>query len=175
MERKSITLNDSLEVFIQFALERKDIQQLVKGLLQTDDVSPVTMEYELQLLRILTVGWGISYFLGDAPEKNRVLQSFWNRINELSKDISEALLPSLGNDFDYFSIVKQRLDQYVKIMDENADVSDPGVSIGPLFAEFCGDATQNYLILSGKAVFHLSLGDVKKYLSAVVIRIDDEQ
>lgn len=175
MERKSVALNDSIEVFVQFALERKDIQQLIKGLPEADDISPVTMEYELQLLRILTVGWGISYFLGDTPEKSRVLESFWNRVNELSKGISEALMPSLGNDFDYFSIVKQRLEQYVKIMDENTDISDPGVAIGPLFAELCGNASHDYLILSGKAAFHLSLGDVKKYLSSVVICIDDDK
>lgn len=172
MERASANLDDSLEILVAVALDRNDIQQLIKGLPENDGISPVTMEYELQLLKIITVGWGIAYFLENAPEKTVVLEAFWNRINELSKNISAALAPTLGNEFDYFSILKERLDLYVTEMGKAADVSDPGIMVGPLFAKLCGEEAHDYLVVSGKAVFHLSLGDVKKYLESTVIHIN---
>jgi len=173
MERKAAALDDSVEILVNFALDRNDILKLIKGKPENDGISPVTMEYELQLLKILTIGWGISYFFENTPLKNVVLESFWNRINELSKSISAALTPSLGNGFDYFSILKQRLDLYVKEIGKVSNLSDPGIMVGPLFAKLCGDEFHDYLILSGKAAFHLSLGDVKKYLESVVIDVHE--
>lgn len=172
MEKTKVAVDDSLETLVHFAVERDDIKQLIHGLPETDAISPVTMEYELQLLRILTVGWGVSYFLEDTPQKQVVLEKFWNRINELSKNISIALAPSLGKEFDYFSILKQRLDLYVTAMEQESDITDPGIKIGPLFASLCGDDAHDYLMVSGKAVFHVSLGNVKKHLESVIICIE---
>jgi hypothetical protein len=172
MKKKNVTLEESLETLVHFAVERNDIKQLINGLPEKDDINSVTMEYELQLLQILTVGWGISYFLENVPEKKVVLEMFWNRINALSKTISKTLTPSLGSEFDYFFILKQRLDLYVKAIERDSETTDPGIKIGPLFAGLCGDESHDYLILSGKAAFHLSLGDVKRYFESVVICIE---
>ncbi len=171
IESKRVNIDDSLEILVNFAVERSEIKQLLTGLPEKDEINPVTVEYELQLLQILAVGWSISYFLEDAPEKQVVIEKFWYMINELSKKISEALAPSLGSEFDYFSILKQRLDLYVKAIDDCSDISDPGVVIGPLFAGLCGDDSDDYMVLAGKAAFHISLRNVKRDLESVIICI----
>jgi len=169
VKRKKVDVDEMLEMLIDLAVDRRDLKRLLSGLPEKDEINPVAVEYELQILQILGVGWGISYFMEETDKKKIIAMKFWEAINELSKKITSALTPSLGSKFDYFAILKERVDLYVKAVNERSDVSDPGAVIGPLFAGLCGNDSDSYIIIAGKAAFNLSLGGVKRYLQSVYI------
>ena len=52
---------------LDFALDREDVNWLMDRLPQEADIKRVTVEYELQILKIIGVGWSLSYYLGNSP------------------------------------------------------------------------------------------------------------
>ena len=43
-------------------MDREDVKDLVANLPEETDIRGVTVEYELQILKIISVGWSISYY-----------------------------------------------------------------------------------------------------------------
>ncbi|HKK89815.1 MAG TPA: hypothetical protein VJ936_00295, partial [Desulfobacteraceae bacterium] len=96
---------------------------------------------------------------------------FWEYIREISKNISNITETTTGESVDYFSILKERLDDYVKIMQENPNgASEPSVVMGPAFAEACNSPGNAIAVLTGTKMFTLTLGGVNEYLNAVEIQ-----
>lgn len=50
-----------------FAVDREDVRTLLEYLPEKADISRSKVEYELRLLRIISVGWSISYYLQSHP------------------------------------------------------------------------------------------------------------
>jgi uncharacterized linocin/CFP29 family protein len=127
------------------------------------------VEYELGILKILSVGWGISFFMA-ASDKNKlpVTESFWEMVQEISKNISSLTQTTTGTQIDYFNILKERLDIYVKGMKKNnGQQSNPSSVMGPIFARICKTPDNAMAILTGTKMFTLTLGAVKEYINAV--------
>ena len=133
------------------------------------DLSKTTMEYEIQLLKIVCTGWAVSYYLVEHPHKSELATAFWMAIQEFSEKISEMSSTAAGLDINYFSLIKERADLYIKAMQMNMTEGDPASVIGITFAEVCGSKDEPMMITSGKRMFSITLESIKRYLDAVKI------
>jgi hypothetical protein len=169
---KSTTVTDQAgEDLFNYAIEREDVKLLMGQLSQGAKVKPTSMEYELQILKIISVGWSISYHLSGTPRRKAALGDlFWSAINHFSKELSQTTGLMTGADIDYFEILKKRLDQYVQAMEENPQAPDPSVVIGPVFAGFCGDGEDIFAAMAGTKIFANTVTRVRQYLEAVKLR-----
>lgn len=159
------------EDLFNYAIEREDVKLLMGQLSQRAKVKPTSLEYELQILKIISVGWSISYYLTGTPRRKAALADiFWSAINKFSKELSQTTGLMTGADFDYFEILKKRLDQYVQAMADNPQAPDPAVVIGPVFAGFCGDGDDIFAAMAGTKIFANTVARVRQYLEAVKLR-----
>ena len=155
---------------LSFAIDREDVKWLIAQLPEETEINRGTVEYELQILKIISVGWSISYYLENSPHKNQLLELFWNSVFELSQSISTTAGLMIGNDIDYFQILKDRLDKYVDAMANKPDATEPAVVIGPEFARNCGDVDDIFAIMTGSKMFIATISGVKEYLETVILR-----
>ena len=160
-------LADAAESLFNYAIERDDLKQMVAHLPDDKSINKVTVEYELQLLKIICVGWGIAFFMAAQPQKEKLAEAFWNNIQALSHSISSATSASVGKDVDYFGIIKERLDIYVNALQHYADAPDSAKVIGVTFAKLCGDETNTYVTLAGKRTFSQASANVKNYIESL--------
>ncbi len=172
-KQNTITVEKLARDLANFAIDRTDLKELLATLPENGTTNLTTVEYELQILKILTVGWGIAFFMppGD-KNKQPVTGMFWEHIREISQKISDLTKTTTGQDIDYFSILKQRLDTYLEVMKKNPDTAQNPVTVmGPAFASACSHENDAVAILTGTKMFTLTLGAVKEYLNAM--KIDD--
>ncbi len=155
------------EDLFNFAVDREDIKTLLAALPSETDIERGKVEYELGILRIISVGWSISYFLEHSPYKNRLAELYWNAVQEMSQSISSTAGLMVGKEIDYFQILKARLDMYVEAMRQRPDAPEPAVVIGPVFAGACGNVNNVYAVLTGTKMFIAAVGSVKAYLEAM--------
>lgn len=159
------------EDLFNYALEREDIKLLIGQLASAAKVAPATFDYELQILKIISVGWSISYHLAGHPgRRNAIGELFWRAVNEFSRTLSETTGLMIGQDIDYFEILKKRLDQYVKAMEGNSQAPDPAVVIGPVFAGLCGHQDDIFAVMAGTKMFANAVIRVRQYLEASKLR-----
>ena len=171
IENKKITTQDLAKNLASFAIDRTDLKEILSVLPQGHGLNKTAIEYELGILKILSVGWGLSFFMA-ATDKNKgqISQSYWEIIREISQNISTLTETTTGKQIDYFGILKERLDTYLEKMQANPGQSaDPTSLIGPMFADACGCSGNAIAILTGTKMFTLTLGAVKEYLNAVTI------
>lgn len=155
------------EDLFNFAVDREDVKTLLAALPSESDLERGKVEYELGILKIISVGWSISYFLEHSPHKSRLAELYWNAVQEVSQSISSTAGLMVGKDIDYFQILKDRLDMYVEAMRDRPDASGPAGVIGPAFARACGDVNNVYAALTGAKMFIATVGSVKAYLEAM--------
>ncbi|MCP3873841.1 MAG: hypothetical protein GY699_11875 [Desulfobacteraceae bacterium] len=156
-----------------FAIDRSDLKEFLAAIPEDNSLDLVTIEYELQILKILSVGWAISFYMPET-NKNKVLISgmFWEYIQGISKNISTLTETTAGKQINYFEIIKERLDTYLKVIQKNPEISqNPADIIGPAFAVTCNCPNDPIAILTSTKMFTLTLGSVKEYLNAV--EVDD--
>ena len=165
-----ITIEAFAENLATFAVNRDDLKELLAALPATENISMTTVEYELQILKILSVGWGISFYMENNTHKATLTELFWQHIREFSKTISQLTETTTGQQVDYFNILKQRMDGYVDIMKQNGrEGTEPSWIMGPAFADVCNCHDDAAVILTGTKMFTLTLGGIKEYLNAVEI------
>jgi len=58
------------------------------NLAEEADIKPTTVEYELPILKIISVGWSLSFYLASSPQKDQLMDLYWTAINDFSKDLS---------------------------------------------------------------------------------------
>lgn len=152
-----------------FAIDRTDLKDLMGSLPDENNLNLTTIEYELSILKILSTGWGISFYMpATDPKKPLLTDTFWRQIQEISHSISTLAQTTTGQTIDYFEILKERLDVYVLRMQENNNPgSDPTAIMGPAFARICGFPDDAAAILVGTKMFVLTLGAVKEYLDSI--------
>ncbi len=150
-----------------FAVDRTDLKELMETVPEDNALDMTALEYELQLLKILSVGWAVSFFMqASDANKGPLTMNFWEHIREISGNVSTLAQASTGNTIDYFEILKERLDTYLTAMQENPDKSkNPAEIVGPVFASACRSENNPAAILTGTKMFTLTLGAVKDYLN----------
>jgi len=152
----------------EFALEREDIKWLVQGLPKDGAVDLNTAEYELQLLKIVSIGWGISYFLQEDPLKDKILEPYWQAVREFAENLSQTTSLLIGKDIEYFEAIKARLNTYVQAMTALTGDADPTQAIGPAFARCCGRKDDPFAVLAGAKLFANTMAHTRTYLAKAV-------
>lgn len=169
-QKKSI-IEQAGEDLFDFATDRDDVKWLLAQLSNQTHAKPSTVDYELQILKIVCIGWSISYFMSGTPQKKaQLLELYWQAVNAFARDLSQTTGLMIGQDIDYFEILKTRLDHYVKIMAESPETADPTTVIGPAFAQQCGAADDLFASITGAKMFSTTMNRVQRYLEAVKLR-----
>jgi hypothetical protein len=166
-EQSKPTVEAAGEDLFNFAVDREDTKILMAHLPEEAGTRRITVEYELPILKIISVGWGISYYLGNSPYKDLISEQYWKAIYEFSQNLSETTELMIGQDIDYFQILKDRLDMYVDAMSKNPEAQEPAAIIGPEFARTCGNADDVYAVMTGSRMFISTIGRVKEYLEGI--------
>ncbi|WP_299983006.1 hypothetical protein [Desulfobacula sp.] len=172
-KREPLAVQQLAQDLAAFAIDRTDLKELLAAIPENSNLNLTAIEYELQILKILSVGWAISFFM-PATDKNKgpLTQMFWEFIRETSQNISNLTETTTGQSIDYFEILKQRLNTYLEVMQNNPDeAQNPANIMGPAFASACKCEDDAIAILTGTKIFTLTLGAVKDYLNTV--EIDD--
>lgn len=164
---KSVTERAGEDLF-DFAIDREDIKTLVAHLPKEAKCKPETVEYELQLLKIISTGWSISFFLENIPELKQLTEIFWKSVHEFSETLSETTQMMTGKDINYYQVLKDRLDMYVAALSEKPDTTEPAAVIGPEFARVCGNGDDIFTIMAGSRMFIITISSVKQYLESIM-------
>lgn len=154
------------ERLFYFAIDRDDIKLLVDNLPAESACKPTAVEYELQLLKIISTGWSLSFFLANVSYREQLADKFWTLIHEFSGSLSETTGLMTGHEIDYYEIIRSRLDMYVAALGEKPDLTEPAAVIGPAFARCCGDPDDVFSIMAGSRLFILTVARVKEYLES---------
>ena len=155
---------------LEFAVDREDVKWLMERLPEEAEVKRVTVEYELQILKLIAVGWSLSYYLEAGPQKTEITELYWTSINEFSRGISTTTEYMIGQNIDYFQILKDRLDMYVAALEKHPDAAEPALVIGPEFARTCGNVDDIFTFMTGSKMFTSTITRVKEYLEAIKLR-----
>lgn len=172
LPKDGISVEELARNLASFAIDRGDLKDLIGALPGENNLNLTTVEYELGILKILSVGWGIAFYMATSDKnKTPLTETYWEMIREISQNISTLTETTTGTRIDYFSILKERLDLYVAKMQDNTDqTAEPTAVMGPAFANACGSPDDPMAILTGTKMFTLTLGAVKAYLAAVTIK-----
>ncbi len=163
---KSLIEQAGADLF-NFAIDRADIKTLIAHLHEEAECKPATVEYELQILKIISVGWSVSFHLANSPSKDELAEVFWKAIHGFSGNLSETTTLMTGHDIDYFQILKDRLDMYVAALTEKTDAAEPAAVIGPEFARACGSIDDIFTVMTGSRMFIATVDSVKEYLETI--------
>ncbi|MGD9826765.1 MAG: hypothetical protein AB7U36_20650 [Desulfobacter sp.] len=168
----TLTVDQVAENLSAFAIDRADIKSLLGAIPQGHPIDLTRLEYELAILKILSVGWGLAFFIpATDTNKTPLTQTFWEQIRQIANSVSTLTETTTGTRIDYFGILKERLDTFVQQMQKHqAQKVNPTNVMGPVFANACGTPDDPVVILAGTKMFALTLGSVKEYLAAVKIK-----
>jgi len=155
------------EDLFNFAVDRQDVKTLIAHLPHEVQCKPATIEYELQILKIVSVGWSVSFYLENNRYKDELAEVFWKAVHGFAGSLSETTGLMTGHDIDYFQILKDRLDIYVAALSEKPEATEPAAVIGVEFARACGNADDVFTIMTGSRMFIAAVGSVKEYLETI--------
>ncbi|MDY6905864.1 MAG: hypothetical protein SWH61_14395 [Thermodesulfobacteriota bacterium] len=173
--KDAVTVSEVTQTLVDFAVDREDIKILLDAIPDQPEtgepmaINKTTLEYEIQLLKIVCTGWAVSYYLVDNPRKSEIATAFWMAIQAFAEKISHMSSNAAGLDINYFHLIRDRADLYIKAMQMNMTESDPASVIGMTFSEVCGSRDEPLMITSGKRMFSATLEGVKRYLNTVEI------
>jgi hypothetical protein len=168
-EKKS-KIETAAEDLFNFAIEREDVKYLLTLLPEEADINRVKVEYELPILKIISVGWAITYHLESNPVKEPLSEIYWKAIYEFSQSLSETTGLMIGQDIDYFRILRERLDLYVDALSRHPELQDPARIIGPEFAKTCGNIDDLFTSMTGSKMFFNSISRVDQYLETAKLK-----
>lgn len=157
------------EVLFNYAVDREDVKWLMGQLNAQADVSRHTVEYELQILKIISVGWSIAYHLENSVKKKPLLEDFWTAVKQYAQQLSQTTEMMIGQDIDYFKVLRERLDIYLAAMAQSDEKNDPAAVIGPAFAVNCGSAEDLFTRMTGAKMFMSVVSRVKTYLDKSIV------
>lgn len=171
-KKTSVPIQRAGELLFRFAIDRGDMQTILDALPAPETARRAAMEYEIQLLRIVTVGWAIAFFLSDDHPVKPVGECFWEQVRTFSATLSTSASLATDDAIDYFAVLKQRLDHYIEALHTAGQVADPATVIGPAFADACGDGQDAVACLAGSKMFAHTLHAVREYLDGILAEQD---
>jgi len=169
-EPKKTAIESAGQDLFNFAIEREDIKWLMTRLPRESDARRATVEYELQILKIIAVGWSLSYHLENSPLKEPLSAFFWEAVRGYAQNLSDTTGLMIGQEIDYFQVLKDRLEMYVQAMNQKPGVAEPAEIIGPQFAGLCGRGDDIFTFMTGSKMFISTVTRVREYLEALKLR-----
>jgi hypothetical protein len=164
-----ITVSQACQILLDYSVNRDELNEILQGFPEDIEINRVAIEYELQLLKIIFVGWALSYYAHQHPHKHALLETFWNGVRELATGLSTASSVSTGQDLDYFSIIAERLNNYLKVLEEASEDTPSASVVAFHFSKQCGHEGEPYTLIAGQKMFHFAVGGVKHYIESVRI------
>jgi len=158
-------IKQATEDLFDFAVDRDDVKTLLANLPEDAKIERGKVEYELAILRIISVGWSIAYFPQDATRRERLTACYWEAVREFSQTISTSAGLLAGKEIDYFQILKDRLNTYLEAMRLKPDAPRPAAVIAPEFARVCGNVNDVNTVMVGARMFMSVISRVKAYLA----------
>jgi len=155
------------ENLANYAVDGADLKVILDAIHPEVRINRILLEYEIKLLKIISVGWGLTFFLAENSEKGALTTAYWTAINFVSRDLSAAASTAVSKNIDYFTILKERTNLYVSELSRNSKITDPVTVIGPKFAELCGDMENVHIVMAGNRAFSYSLKAVRDYLESI--------
>ncbi|OGR00205.1 MAG: hypothetical protein A2511_03170 [Deltaproteobacteria bacterium RIFOXYD12_FULL_50_9] len=167
-------INQAVDDLFNFAFDREDVKWLMANLVTESEAIRAGIEHELQLLKIISVGWSISYCLADSPIKKPLAEHYWRAVYTFSQTLSQTAGLMIGQDIDYFQTVRKRLDMYVMALNEKTTVKEPAMVIGPEFAKMCKKDDEIFIIMAGSKMFVSTIARVKTFLEPLLLNNGEE-
>ncbi|MHC1741833.1 MAG: hypothetical protein AB9873_02235 [Syntrophobacteraceae bacterium] len=161
------SIEDAPNDLFKYAVDREDLKALLALFPNESAEVRSKVEYELQILKFIGVGWSISYFLQDSPFKDQIAGEYWTAVHGLSQSISSSAGLLVGKEIDYFRELRDRLDLYINALAKQPEAPEPAVIIGPEFAKLCGSADDIHTVMAGSKMFIVLLAAVKEYLEMI--------
>lgn len=164
------TVSEAGEILFNYAVNRNELNEILRGFPEDIGINRVAVEYELRLMKIIFVGWALSYYAHHHPRKQALMEIFWNAVREFSVGISSVTALSTGTELNYFSIIDDRLNDYLEILGNELEDTPSASIVAFHFSRKCGHEGDPYAIIAGKKMFNFAVGGVKHYLESVRIR-----
>ena len=161
----TLTIEELSDKLLNFSIDREDVRDLLSHISQDSKINHTSVEYELHLLRIIAVGWSFNYYIQDFHLKQILSKKYWNSIQEFSNNISSVSSATIDETFNYFQIIKQRMDTYLGEFKNLKNSTDPTEVIGPKFAQLCGHSGEAIVIWAGSRMFQNVLNNIKIFIS----------
>lgn len=152
------------EALFDFAIDRRDVAEIMARFPRSSDARRATVEHELQILKIISVGWSLSYCMPAGDVKEEITTRFWGAVHDFSKSLSRTTELLIRQEIDFFAAVKGRFEGYLEEMKRNAEAPEPAVVIGPEFARCCGDGEDAHTVMAGSRMFVGAVNEVRRYL-----------
>jgi hypothetical protein len=154
------------EQLVALAIEREDICWSVDHL-PAAVASAVghTVAYELQALKIIAVGWSLAYLMADTPARTRLQTAYWESIRRLAAELSHSAGQLIGQEIDYFDLLKNRFESYRTAINEGTRGGEPSQVIGSVFAVRCGMSGDLTVAMAGSRLFVNAVARVKAFLT----------
>ena len=156
------------EQLFQFAIDRGDMHAILDAMPGILPDKRGVLEYEIQMLRIISVGWAIAFFVEEFNIKTALGEHYWDHISAFSSTLSASASLTTGSEVVYFDTLKQRLDFYIGCLEAAGRIPEPVMAIGPAFAMTSGDPEDACAILAGSKMFSLTINAVREYLAGAI-------
>ena len=166
LELPNSPLDPVTEGLFNFAIDREDVKWLVENLPAGTEAEANTVEYELQLVKIIFVGWAILYALEESPFRQALAEQYWQAVHELAANVSHTTGLMIGKEVDYFAAMRERLDRYLGSLQRD-NGADPAGVVGREFALCCGVPDDLLTAMTGSRLFVSTLSRVREFLAAV--------
>lgn len=166
-------LAQAVDDLFRFAIDREDVKWSLARLPESCPANPTTVEYELQALKIVTVGWSLTFCLAGRPHKQALQNAYWQEVQTFAQGLSKTTGLLIGQDIDYFQTLRQCLDHYLEAMTRLPDGSEPAQAIGPAFARRCQQPGDLFTEATGARMFQSAVHHVRAYLQAVNLVSED--
>jgi len=162
---KNLNIESKLsDVLFNYSIARKDIEELAASVAEDSSIGIDMYTYELQILKIISIGVCINYLLQDSEYKADISEKYWQSILEFSDSVTKATMDYSNTPVNYFDVLKKSLDFYVAKLNANQEASEPSSVIGPAFAEKCGNIDDTHAVLLGSKMFNSVASGLKKFL-----------
>ncbi len=167
------SIDEAGEILFQYAINREDVKTVMAMVPELDSLHRVSVEYEIPLLKIVGIGWAVSYFMEGRPERQPLMADYWRRIEVFSQNLSEVTSMTAGSDINYFQIIRERMDAYLDALHGQPVSRDPVATIGPAFARLCGSEDNIHVIVVGNHTFGGVMAGVRSFLASVLFMASD--
>ncbi len=164
-ENDKTELKMACDDLFNYAIDREDVMWLANRYSEKSDVETSNLEYELQILKIVGVGWNLFYFLEKSSYRNLLSESYWDEIRNFARELSEGAGKLAEKNINYFGVLKERLDMYLAALTENSSEGDATKTIAPAFAKQCGDKDDVFAFMAGAKMFRTVADRVRRYLA----------
>ena len=162
---KTIDIEPAADHLVTYAFEKQGLKEILSRVPDPGETGPVGLEYEGQLLKIITAGWSISYFMEAHPQKQALAETFWNGVRAFSQNLDTVTTMMTGANIEYFQTIRQRLETYLEAIRQQPEATDPAEIFGPTFARCCRAADNVHIIMAGNRIFNGVLQAIRDYLA----------